>query len=197
MRRHLLGGLVVSLILAGPWVYATWRQTVIRHYRVSESGRLHRSGAFHFSEAPRFLHEQQIRGVINLRHVDRPNDPYPDPEEEAHCQQNGIAYLRLRPLPWIPGADGTVPAQKNIDAILDFYASVQPAPVWIHCFSGEHRTGIVWAVLRMEYDRWTAEQAIAEMRRLGYRNIDRDPHVKDYLLAYRPRWQSNEASPTR
>lgn len=37
-----------------------------------------------------------------------------------------------------------------------------------HCSSGHDRTGIVSAYLRIKYQHWPVEQAIAEMRRLGH-----------------------------
>jgi protein tyrosine phosphatase (PTP) superfamily phosphohydrolase (DUF442 family) len=40
--------------------------------------------------------------------------------------------------------------------------------VLFHCSAGHDRTGIEAAFLRMKYQHWPVEQAIAEMRRLGH-----------------------------
>jgi hypothetical protein len=37
-----------------------------------------------------------------------------------------------------------------------------------HCSAGHDRTGIVSAFIRMKYQHWSVEEAIAEMRRLGH-----------------------------
>jgi Tyrosine phosphatase family len=40
--------------------------------------------------------------------------------------------------------------------------------VIFHCTAGHDRAGLVAAYLRMKYQHWSAEEAIAEMRRLGH-----------------------------
>lgn len=40
--------------------------------------------------------------------------------------------------------------------------------VLFHCAAGHDRTGIVAAYIRMKYQHWDVDQAIAEMRRLGH-----------------------------
>jgi hypothetical protein len=44
----------------------------------------------------------------------------------------------------------------------------QMGGVMFHCASGHDRTGIVAAFIRVRYEGWPVEQAIAEMRRLGH-----------------------------
>lgn len=185
--RRLVGFGLLVLLIGVPLLYLTHRQTERRHFRVVHDGHLYRSGAMAFTELPRFLHEYGIRAVINLRDVNGPNDPYPDPEEEQYCHEQGIPYLRLSALSWSRRPDGSLPAEQNIQKILAVCDSRENYPIWIHCFSGEHRTGIVCAVLRMEYDGWSNREAIDEMIRLGYRRFEEDSEIKDYLENYVPR----------
>lgn len=175
------------LLIASPLLYLTYRQTVRRHFRVVHDGRLYRSGAMDFDEFRRFADESRIRTVINLRDVNGPDDPYPDPDEEKYCRDLGILYVRLPARSWRRDADGTIAAEQNIRKILDVCEAEANYPIWIHCFSGEHRTGIACAVLRMECDGWSNARAIEEMVRLGYRDLDRDREVREYLERYRPR----------
>jgi hypothetical protein len=44
----------------------------------------------------------------------------------------------------------------------------QRGGVAFHCSAGHDRTGIVAAYLRLKYEHWPVEQAIAEMRRYGH-----------------------------
>jgi hypothetical protein len=41
----------------------------------------------------------------------------------------------------------------------------------------------------MEYERWTNERAIAEMKACGYSNLEWDLDIAAYLDHYRPTWQ--------
>jgi protein tyrosine/serine phosphatase len=61
--------------------------------------------------------------------------------------------------------------------------------VLIHCKAGLHRTGVLSAVYRMEYQGWTRAQAYAELKAHGfgdtYCTIAND-YVKQYVLTYEP-----------
>ena len=60
-------------------------------------------------------------------------------------------------------------------------------PVLVHCFAGIHRSGAYCAVYRMEFEGWTNDRAIVEMRKLGYNQIDDEWDVLEYLEKYQPR----------
>ena len=62
-------------------------------------------------------------------------------------------------------------------------------PVLIHCFAGLHRTGAFCAIYRMEYEHWTNDQAIAEMRACGYKDLEDEWDLLGYLESYRPTWK--------
>ncbi|HUB24312.1 MAG TPA: dual specificity protein phosphatase family protein [Tepidisphaeraceae bacterium] len=55
--------------------------------------------------------------------------------------------------------------QETSDEIFD---AAKTGGVAIHCSAGHDRTGIVCAYLRMKYEHWPVDQAIAEMRRYGH-----------------------------
>jgi hypothetical protein len=57
-------------------------------------------------------------------------------------------------------------------------------PVLVHCFAGIHRTGAFCAIRRMDHDGFTNEEAIQEMKNLGYTIEHMD--VLPYLRNYRP-----------
>ena len=47
----------------------------------------------------------------------------------------------------------------------------------------------------MEYEHWSNEQAIAELRACGYRDLDDEWDLLGYLEQYRPRWRQNKSVP--
>ena len=61
-------------------------------------------------------------------------------------------------------------------------------PVLIHCKAGLHRTGVMVAVYRMEYQAWTSHEAISEMKAHGFGDFGAtaaNAYVTQYLLTYR------------
>jgi protein tyrosine/serine phosphatase len=71
-------------------------------------------------------------------------------------------------------------------------------PVLIHCRAGLHRTGVLTAVYRMEYEGWSTREAFNELKSNGFGDsacTSANEYVSQYVLAYRPR-SSRAASRT-
>jgi hypothetical protein len=45
----------------------------------------------------------------------------------------------------------------------------------------------------MEYEHWSNAAALAEMKALGYENLDDEWDILGYLEQYQPRWKQNFA----
>jgi protein-tyrosine phosphatase len=63
-------------------------------------------------------------------------------------------------------------------------------PVLIHCRAGLHRTGIYSAIYRMEYQGWSRDAAIRELRDNGFGDSQcnsQNQYILQYLLIYEPR----------
>ncbi|MBV9122273.1 MAG: dual specificity protein phosphatase family protein, partial [Planctomycetes bacterium] len=102
-----------------------------------------------------------------------------------------ITYVRIPPRSWW-APDGSVPAQKGVNQFLKVMDNPANYPVLIHCFGGIHRTGAYCAIYRMEYDRWSNDRAINELREGGYTNLDEEWDLLTYLENYQPRWRQSE-----
>jgi protein-tyrosine phosphatase len=62
-------------------------------------------------------------------------------------------------------------------------------PVLIHCRAGLHRTGVLTAVYRMEYQGWDMPAALREVKRNGFGETTcttANPYVDQYVLRYQP-----------
>jgi hypothetical protein len=58
---------------------------------------------------------------------------------------------------------------KLIDPIAtEIIAQAKTGGVLFHCAAGHDRTGLVAAYIRLKWEHWPVDQAIAEMRRLGH-----------------------------
>lgn len=188
MARHWRGFLaagVVALVVAVPLLYSSHRLTTLRNFRVVEDGVLYRSGQLSPAALDRVLTEYGIKTVITLRTSRDPNAPYPDAWEARVCAARGLRHERLIPQVWMADEKGEIPAEQNVHRFLALVGDRRNRPVLVHCFAGIHRTGAYCAVYRMEFEGWDNERAMAEVKALGYDNLDRELDIRGWLLGYR------------
>jgi tyrosine-protein phosphatase SIW14 len=193
--RWFFGCLIAVLLIGGPIAYSSFRQAQLRAFRVVREDVLYRSGQLSLSGLKKTLRDYQIKTVISLRYSKSDGGPPPDIQEELFCKSQDIAFRRIKLDAWW-ASDNTVPAEKGVRQFLKIMDSSTSFPVLIHCFAGAHRTGACCAIYRMEYERWPNEQAIAEMKECGYRNIDDEFDLLGYLERYQPRWKNRTTATT-
>ena len=182
-----LGSVLAAAIGLLPVGYRSWSSTEFRNLRVVEADRLYRSGQMTPSGFRRVVREQGIRTVISLRDTRDDSGDHEDQPEMDYCRANGVAFYRLPPADWSP-INGVIPGDRNIEEflrILDDPATQRP--VLVHCFAGIHRTGAHCAVYRMEYQNWSAAEAIAEMKSMGSPRTTFADNLLQYLESYTPR----------
>ncbi|HEX3149417.1 MAG TPA: tyrosine-protein phosphatase [Gemmataceae bacterium] len=187
LRRSILPAiLLAACLIALPFGYARVREHHLRNVRVVEEGVLYRSGQPSPAGLGRLVHDLNIRMVICFRDVEEGKaDVAPDQWEEAYCANLGINYVRM-PLRVWSYDQGVIPADENVRRFLAIMADPKNHPVLIHCFRGVHRTGTYSAIYRMERQGWSNEEAIEELKALGYYNLDREDDVRMYLERYVP-----------
>ncbi len=196
MARYLRGalvGVIVFLVAVVPVVY--YRATYAHSKRLREvvPGRVYRSGQMTASGFEDAICLYGIRTVVNLQ------DEYPDPDvargyfergtvkETELCRRLGVRYVFLS-LDTLPRRQ--VPAHRPaaIEEMLDLFDDESNYPLLIHCRAGLHRTGCMVAIYRMEYEDWTPEQAVEEMKAHGFGDeacTAANDYVYQYVLAYR------------
>ena len=131
----------------------------------------------------RALVDYGIRTVINLREgvadIDR--------DEEQFCRREEVLFIRIPPRHWWDPS-GSAPAEEGVQTFLHVMSDPRNYPVLVHCFGGVHRAGAYAALYRMEFERWTNEQALAEMKACGYTTLDDEWDILGYLEQYVPSW---------
>lgn len=192
IRGSVLAALVVAIVIA-PAVYFRWIYDTHKRLRVVDPGRVYRSGqmtADGFADAVERFH---LRTIINVQ------DEFPDPaidlgfwsrrtiKESELCRQLGVRYVHLMPtlLPRHLIPEHRPPAIDQLLSILDDPANY---PVLIHCHAGLHRTGILTAIYRMEYQGWTQDQAFLDMKAQGFGPwvcTSANDYVTQFVLTYR------------
>jgi len=197
-------GLIALLVVIVGVVPLVWYRSVYTHgkrLRDVVPGQVYRSGqmtAVGFKDAVKRL---GIRTIINLQ-----ND-FPDPDirrsfwdsstikESDLCRQLGVRYVLIEPdlvsRQLVSQGRGRPGA---IDQFLRIMDDPSVYPVLIHCRAGLHRTGVLSAVYRMEYQGWTNAEAFRELKAHGFGDRDctaANDYVKQYVLTYRPRQSRN------
>jgi protein tyrosine/serine phosphatase len=180
--------LTPAIVVGVPAAYVSYRDANHRNIRVVRPNVLYRSGQLSRAGLERLIHDYGIRTVVSLRDSADPSLPPPDRAEEDFCRSKDIRHVRITPKSWWPEYDGPPPAERGIETFLRVMDDPTNYPVLVHCFAGVHRTGAMVAVYRIEYERWTNTEALAELRAGGYANLDNELDVLGYLENYRPRW---------
>jgi len=184
LRIILAVAFAIALIIV-PARYAGARYFYMRNFHVVDEGKLYRSGQLSPDALSRVLHDHQIKTVVSLRYANKDETVPADAWEEKFCFLQGVRHVRIRPDVWIADEKGLVPGQKAVDEFLALIKNPDNHPVLVHCFRGAHRTGSFCALYRMEQQGWTNAEAIAELKGLGYDNLDNETDVLGYMERYR------------
>jgi protein tyrosine/serine phosphatase len=105
---------------------------------------------------------------ISLENKDKPLR-----EEQELALRVGIRFISL------PLDSHETPTDQEINYILGLLVAASSRPVYIHCHHGEDRTGLIIALYRIRYQRWTPQQAYFEMISDGF-----DPGTHQEILRY-------------
>ncbi len=195
LARWLAGLVLVALLTVVPYLYYRSSYTHSRRLREVTPGKLYRSGLMTAAGFKAAIEGLGIRTIINLM------EEAPDPNlpldyfgcgrqrESALCQEHGVRYVHLLvDLVQRSRVPGERPAA--IDAFLAIMDDPANYPVLIHCKAGLHRTGSLAALYRMEYDGWTAAEALRELKHLGFGEFacsSANDYITQYILTYQPR----------
>jgi tyrosine-protein phosphatase SIW14 len=179
--RVVFGLSIVGLLVGGPLWYNAYHSRCYRNFRVVDEGVLYRSAQLNLAGLKRLIHDYRIKTVVSLRDGEKTNDME---EEKYLAAETDIHFIRIPPRAWW-ASDGSVPAEIGLAEFRAVMKNPANYPVLVHCFAGIHRTGAFCAVWRLDHDGWTNDEAIAEMRNLGYTVEHMD--VLPYLRSYQPR----------
>jgi hypothetical protein len=192
--RWALGVTIAGLVTLLPVLFFRIVYVHGKRLRVVTPGRVYRSGQMTADGFREAVARYQIHTIINLQ------DEFPDPDvsldylgtghvkERDLCRELGVRYVFLPPdlVPrrWLPAHRPA--ALERFLAVMDDPASY---PVLLHCKAGLHRTGVMVAAYRREYEGWSAAAALGELRANGFgewASTAANDYVLDYILAYRP-----------
>lgn len=102
--------------------------------------------------------------------------------EKSATEQAGMRYEN------IPLSYWKVPTEATIDRFLELMDDPKNHPVFVHCFHGADRTGLLVATYRISRQGWTFQESYDEMKRCGFHRFG-VRHFKWVLWLYAQRAQ--------
>lgn len=199
--RWSLGLAVAVIVGVVPVVWYRYGYNTSKRLRVVTPGRVYRSGQMTeegFADAVRRL---QIRTVLNLQ------DDFPNPDvqrswplgdackEADMCRRLGVRYAFVAP-DLVLRKEVPQRRPEAIERFLEIMDDPDSYPVLIHCKAGLHRTGVMVALYRMEYEGWSRAAATQELLDNGFgrhAGTEANDYVKQYVLSYQPGFRQPEA----
>lgn len=104
-------------------------------------------------------------------------------DNSREYEQPAVAAAGLRYVN-IPMVDKSYPSMDQINEFMKVVNDPATGKFFVHCAGGRHRTGVVGAVYRFNVDKWSLDQAMAEMEKYefnsGYGHSKQKDFVKDY-----------------
>jgi protein tyrosine/serine phosphatase len=190
----------MGLVLAGfmvyiPFLYYRYTLEHTKRLRPVVEGKLYRSGCLTANGFRDAIVSLKIKTVISFWDED------PDPllhgsrfdataiRESDLCKNLGVDYKFIF-VSLLPDSSAGKEIPKAVDEFLKVMDDESSYPVLIHCKAGLHRTGVMAAIYRMEYDGWSRADAMRELRAHGFGYFTgncSDPYVYQYVMTYRPR----------
>jgi tyrosine-protein phosphatase SIW14 len=114
-----------------------------------------------------------VKTVIDLTSYDS------EVGEQAMAAGAGMKFYRL------PMTTIDRPSDSTVTKFLELVNDPANQPVFVHCRGGRHRTGAMTAVYRMTHDRWSADQAYAEMKHYQFeQGFPPKIELKDFVYDY-------------
>ena len=153
---------VLSVGLIACLVYWLWDYRLYwfaNNFRVVEAGRIYAGGYQYPLPLARLLKEYHIKTVLCLR----PGDDALDTEEMKLVAASGAEFKRVV----LPTRVSMAVRLAAVEQAVATIADPNNQPVFLHCWGGFHRTGIVVAVYRIRHCGWDEETAADELRRWG------------------------------
>ena len=192
--QALLGACIVLIVVVVPIV--CYRMVYTHDKRLHEiiPGRVYRSGQLTAEGFAAAKERFGLRTIVNVQ------DDYPDPDlslnfwssrhvkESEWCAKLGVRYVVIKP-DLVSKKLAPDKHPEAIDQLLDLLDDERNYPVLIHCKAGLHRTGVLSAVVRMEYQGWTPVEAYRELKAHGFGDwvcTSANEYVRQYVLNYRP-----------
>lgn len=108
--------------------------------------------------------------------------------EQPAVEAAGLRYVN------IPMVDKSYPSMDQVNEFLKVVDDPATGKFFLHCAGGRHRTGVMGAVYRFNHDRWSLEQAMAEMKEYDFDSGMGHGKQKSFVKDYWEQFQAKQSS---
>jgi tyrosine-protein phosphatase SIW14 len=130
----------------------------------------------------RGLAELKKLGVTTI--VDLRGNRGPVAWERAQAESLGMRFVNIPVLGW------SAPDDAQVVLFLKIVQQDPTQKIFVHCYYGEDRTGVMVATYRIAEQNWTAGQAAAEMNSFGF-HYHLYPGMKSYVREFPAKFGSD------
>ncbi len=160
----LLGGAAGGVVLSR---VALWNFH-LKRFAVVEDGVLYRSAQPTQRGLKVLIDHYGVRTIACLRRENAPirRNLLDIDEPSGADEDDAVAQLGAHHLHWPMGGEAHWPwfSPEQFQSFFELMDNPANFPVAVHCIGGRHRTGTFVALYRMEYQGWSADEALGEMR---------------------------------
>jgi tyrosine-protein phosphatase SIW14 len=206
-----LGVVLVAVVMGVPTAHWRAGYDQSKRLRVVTDGRLYRSGQMTADGFREAIQKYGIRTVLNLQSSDDdksgkvdladpllPKTPFGGPKrkESEVVADAGATYLQIDCNTLDRTGSNGYPDILN--KVYDVFDDERNYPILIHCKAGLHRTGLVTAAYRMEYEGRTRGEALEELRANGFgefKATDANVYVKAGIHEFTVRKRTDSRPP--
>jgi protein tyrosine/serine phosphatase len=106
--------------------------------------------------------------------------------ERKLAESLGLHFLNIPIVGW------SLPSDAQVAQFLSLFRDPAAPLVFVHCYYGDDRTGVMVATYRIAQQHWTAEQAAHEMRFFGF-HYYLYPNMASYVRKFPAQFASSAA----
>lgn len=180
--------LVLGIVLIGVGNYV-YDMNINHNFETITEGKVYKSGVIPPDEIADYVKEYHIKSIVDLRFpgtADLENNP--EIPAELTAEQEAVA--KIKGVNYFNNGSDQVPNQKNLDVFFKIMDNKANYPVLIHCFHGTGRAEMYSAIYRIEYEKWSNEEARNAVRMLiKFSSFDDGKPKGEYLKKYQTRKQ--------
>ncbi len=198
--RWIAGVALAAMLVYAPYLYYRYAWEHAKRLRPVEEGKLYRSGCMTADGFRDAIQKLGIKTVISFWDEDPDPTLYANRFSSSSIKESDLCksldvnyrfiYVRL-----ISDDRAGKDRPEAIDEFFKIMDDPKNHPVLIHCKAGLHRTGVMAAVYRMEYNGWTRQEAMHELRAHGFGHFlanSSNDYILQYVMPYTPRSQRSE-----